>query len=177
MKLFFFILALFSLASCDPYKFGFEKNPAYVLNEAFKAITNLDEETFIEVTGKEALCLYGNAQGISYLRDRILINQESAKLEPKLLSSKHLTSPKYVGYWSYYQERYSIKISDNIHNDVILEVIVDCDYGTAGVKDDKYLNLERKKYPKKECRAVKLLPQKFENLPLPQKCEMFKVEL
>lgn len=55
MKSFGILLILITVAGCDPYGFGFKKNPAYVLDEAFKAITNQDTETFLEMTGKEAL--------------------------------------------------------------------------------------------------------------------------
>lgn len=177
MKFLGFIFLLTSVVACDPYGFGFKKNPAHVLNEAFTAIMNLDQETFLEVTGKEALCIYGNEKGLLYLKDKIHVNTENIKLNPKVLETKHFTIPTFVGYWSYYHERYQIEILDKETKTVIAETLVDCDFGTEGEKDDSLINKDPSAYKKKECRAVKLIPKTFNPLPLPQKCGLFKIDL
>lgn len=177
MKIFGFILLIATLAACDPYGFGYKKNPAYVLDEAFKAISNLDETSFLEVTGKEALCLYGNEKGLNFLKDNILIDVKSVKINPKVLSNEHYKIPKYVGYWSYYHERFVIEIQDKVTEKVLMETIVDCDYGTESEKDDKFINLPPKKYKKKECQAVKFMPKTFKPLPVSDKCMSLKVSL
>lgn len=177
MKILGFLILLSTVVACDPYGFGFKKNPAYVLDEAFKAVSNLDVESFLEVTGREALCIYGNPKSLNYLKDNIIINTENVKLNPTKLSNVHYTSPKFVGYWSYYHERYEIQILDKEKNEVLLETIVDCDYGFDGVKDSKYVNLKPKKYKMKECRAIKLSPKKFKALPLPDRCNAMKIAL
>lgn len=177
MKSIITILALLAVTACDPYGFGFKKNPAYVLDEAFKAISNLDEESFLEVTGREVLCLYGNIDGIMYLRDRVFITPESVKITPKKLHSQHYKSPKFVGYWSYYNERYIVEIQNKSSNETVLETVIDCDYGTDGAKNDRLVNLDVKKYKMKECRLVKAIPKSFAPLPMTQKCSIFKVDL
>jgi hypothetical protein len=177
MKAFFLLPLLVLFAACDPYGFGFKKNPAFVLDEAFQSVTNLDTESFVEVTGKEALCVYGNDAGLHYLKDNVVLSPENVKLNPTVLKTSHFTSPKYVGYWSYYHERYQIDINDKVTNELILKAYVDCDYGTDGEKNDNLINLKPKKYRKKECRVVKVLPLKFAALPVPAKCESFKVDL
>lgn len=177
MKILGFILLLASVVACDPYGFGFKKNPAFVLNEAFKAIVNLDIESFVEVTGKEAVCVYGNEKGLNYLKDQIQVSTDNIKLNPKVLETRHFTTPVFVGYWSYYHERYQIEIVDKGTKKVIAETVVDCEFGTEGEKDDRLINKKPESYKKKECRAVKLIPKTFNPLPLPQKCGLLKIEL
>jgi hypothetical protein len=54
---------------------------------------------------------------------------------------------------------------------------VDCDYGTDGEKDEKWLNLQPSSYKIKECRAVKMASDSFKTLPLPEKCNNLRVDL
>lgn len=177
MKMMFVLPILLLVTACDPYGFGFKKNPAYVLDEAFKAVTNLDTETFLEVTGKEALCVYGNDAGLNYLKDNLVITLENVKLNPTVLKNIHYNNPRYVGYWSYYNERYQIDILNKTTSEALLKAYVDCDYGADGEKNDKLKNQKPKKYRIKECRVVKVIPRKFTELPIPKKCEGVKVDL
>lgn len=177
MKFFGFLFLFASVVACDPYGFGFKKNPAYVLDEAFKSVSNLDVESFLEVTGKEALCVYGNEKGLVYLKDNIELTTEQVKLNPKVLKNEHYSSPKFVGFWSYYNERYEIEVLDKVTNEVLLETIVDCDYGINGEKNDKFINIKPSKYKVKECQAIKLMPKKFKALPVPEKCNSLKIVL
>jgi hypothetical protein len=171
------LLFVLMVVACDPYNFGFKKNPAYVLNEAFNSISNHDLESFLEVTGKEALCIYGNDKGLAYLKESIVITLADIKLKPTVLKSTHLTTPTFGDYWSYYQERYQIDILDKNSNDLIMNAIVDCEFGTDGPKDQSWVNLEASEYKRKECRIVKVMPKKFKPLPLSTKCEVLKVTL
>ncbi len=173
----FHLLLMFLITACDPFGFGFKKNPAYVLNEAFISISNLDHESFLEVTGKEVLCVYGNPQGLTYLKNNLTINQENIKINPNVLESRHSKSPKFVGYWSYYQERYQVDIEDKVSKALIMKAYVDCDYGTDQEKDDRFVNLSPEKYKKKECRLIKVKPSTFTPLPVPEKCDIMKVNL
>lgn len=177
MKSFFLLSILLLTVACDPYGFGFKKNPAYVLDEAFKAISNLDTETYLEVTGKEALCVYGNDDALLYLKTNVILTPENVKLKPTVLKTVHNQNPKYVGYWSYYSERYQIDIQDKATEALLMKTYVDCEYGTAGEKNSKYINLKPQKYRVKECRVVKVIPEIFKSLPMPAKCEKFKVDL
>lgn len=177
MKTVFILSILVLAAACDPYGFGFKKNPAYVLDEAFKAITNLDTESYLEVTGKEALCVYGNEEGLNYLKDSVILTPENVKLKPTVLKTVHNLNPKFVGYWSYYSERYQIEIQEKTSGLLLMKTYIDCEYGTDGEKDDKFINLKPQKYRVKECRVVKVIPEIFKPLPIPAKCDLFKVDL
>ena len=108
MKFFVLISALLTLASCDPYRFGFKKNPAFVLDETFKSISHLDHLSFLELTSKEALCVYGNVEGVKYLKENIQFNPEEIGFIPSVLETKYFKIPNFVGYWSYYFERYYV---------------------------------------------------------------------
>jgi hypothetical protein len=177
MKNLGFLLLLFSVLACDPYGFGFKKNPAFVLDEALKAVINLDTASFLEVTGKEVLCVYGNHQGIQYLKDMVTLHTENIKLEPTVIETLHYAVPRFVGYWSYYHERYEINFLDKTTSESMLRAIVDCEYGTVEEKNEKFMNLKPNKYHKKECRLVKLRPVTFSSLPIPKKCEGLRVVL
>ena len=177
MRCLAFLLLLASFVACDPYGFGFKMNPAFVLDEAFKAVSNLDEESFQEVSAKEALCIYGNKNGINYLKDKVVLNLEDIKINPNVLNSKHYKNPLFVGYWAYYSERYQVDIQEKKSKKIILKAIVDCNYGTENQKDEKLVGLNPKNYKKKECKLIKIIPTEFQSLPLPKKCEVLKVDL
>ncbi len=177
MKNLSLLILTLSVMACDPYGFGFKNNPAYVMDEAFKAITNLDVESFLEVTAKEALCVYGNEKGVLFLKDQLQIKNEDVRLIPKMSASRHNSVPVFVGYWSYYHERYTIEIRDRATEKLLVQTIIDCDYGTDGEKSPKLLNLRKDKYKKKECRAVKLIPASFTSLQVPPRCDLLRVDL
>jgi len=174
MKFLGIIMALISFAGCDPYGFGFKKNPAYILDEAFGAIHNQNVESFLDSSGREALCIYGNRTGIAYLKEKLVIDTENIEIEPKMLTERSFKSPQYVGYWSYYNERYMVNINSKESKKTLIQVIVDCDFG-SDVKDKRYQNLNKNKFDRKECRLVKVLPYQFKSLPMPAKCEQLQV--
>ncbi len=171
------LLFLTLLASCDPFNFGFKKNPAYILNETFVAINNLDHQSFIEVTGKEVLCVYGNPEGVNYLKNHIEFDTDEVKITPVKISETYATSPKFVGFWSYLQERYEVKVVDEKTLKPLLNAYLDCDYGTDKEKSDKLFNLPKERYKKKECQLIKVEPVVFQALPLPKACEIMKINL
>lgn len=179
MKLIGLILFLGLLQACDPYGFGFKHNPAFVLNEAFESVLSLDHEAFIAVSGKEALCVYGNAQGVTYLRDRMSIDPDKVEFRPKMVenSNKYTNNPLFVGYWSYYHEKYLVDIQDKQSKRELMSILVECHYGFDGEKSDSYQNLKLKKYKRKECRLIKLVPAQFEPLAIPAECDLLKVTL
>lgn len=171
------LLFLILLASCDPFNFGFKKNPAYILNESFVAIKNLDHQSFIEVTGKEVLCTYGNPEGLAYLKSHMEFDGDDVKITPVKISETYATSPKFVGFWSYLQERYKVEVVDEKTLLPLLNAYIDCDFGTDKEKNDKFLNLPKDRYKRKECLLVKVEPMVFQPLPLPKACEIMKIKL
>lgn len=179
MKLFGTLVLLFLVQACDPYGFGFKQNPANVLNQAFNSVLSINPERFLEVSGKEALCIYGNNEGMTYLNNNLNLNPDNIEIKPKLIenSSRYTKSPQFVGYWSYYNEKYEVDILDKTTNLDLLKVIVECHYGFEGQKNDAYQNLKLKKYKMKECKVIKLTPFHFEGLPLRPECAPLSVEL
>lgn len=172
------LLILFTLiTACDPHGFGYDHNPAWVLDTAFRAVGNSDQESFLEVSGKEALCLYGNADGISYLKQRLTFDVDQVKINHSIVESKHFKIPEFVGFWSYYTERYKVDVLDKRSGELLLVAIVDCNFGTASEKDEGLENLTPIKYKKKECKLIKVSSSKFEALPISARCEMFRIQL
>lgn len=175
MKFAFTLIILSLVVACDPYNFGFKRNPAYVLYSAFQAAEEKDVTKFLSVTGKEALCLYGNDQGVSFLQQTISVDPKNIDFKNSRLDSKYYKSPVYVGgYWSYYSERYKIEVMNKKTSEKIVTVAVDCDYG-AEDKDTKLINLSPKKFKKRECRLVKIDPA--QTLPMTERCLDLKVVL
>lgn len=163
------------LTSCDPYDFGYKKNPAYVLHEVFKSIVRLDDLTFQEHSSLEAKCTYGNDKGLNYLNMNIPSHFDQIKLEYELLSSEYNIPPKFTGFWSYYTERYQINIYSRKKTQPFAKAIVDCQFGIDGHKDDRYLRQKPQSYELKECKLIKLVPVAFPELPLTEKCRHIRV--
>lgn len=191
MKLLGLLILLGIFAGCDPYGFGFKKNPAYVLNEAFQAVLNsqtnndLDRneniKAFLSATGKEAYCLYGNQAGLTYLYNNLNIDPKEVEIIPRIISNytKHTPTPIFsTSFWSYYQERYKLEILHAVTREDLFSVIVDCHYGFAGQKRPEHAKvMSKQKYKMKECRVVKMVPMKFKALPMTSLCMPLKIDL
>ncbi|MGE3611524.1 MAG: hypothetical protein AB7I27_18175 [Bacteriovoracaceae bacterium] len=176
MKYFNLILLFLLITACDPWNFGFKKNPAFILKKAFNAINNLDEDSFLSISGREALCLYGNLEGLSFLRSHLTLGR-AIQVKHEIKNSSYYTIPSFVGFWSYYQEIYQVSILDEKINNSIVDSLVECNYGTDEQKSKKLINLPKSKYPKKECRLIKIIPKKFESIKFDSKCANFRVSL
>lgn len=181
MKLFGLLILLGLTAACDPYGFGFKKNPAYVLDEAFQSVLAKDYDAFNEVSGKEALCLYGNAQGMAHINANLNINKDRIEIRPKIIANftKATPVPEYVGYWSYYRETYQVDILDKDTKEELMRVAVECHYGFEGKKKDEYKEkMKLTKYKKRECRLVKIIQTpKFKVIPMNNDCKLLEVKL
>lgn len=171
------VFILLFLVSCDPKGFGYKQNPAYVLDTAFKAIQNRDLESFLEVTGKEALCVYGSEEGMEYLKNNFDVPLNNLKLSPKVLDTIHYKNPVFVDFWSYYHERYQINITDKSNAAFRLKAIVDCEFGVTEGKSDKLVNQPAASYRVKECRLIKIVPEGFTALPVSERCAPLAVTL
>lgn len=170
-------LLLLSVVSCDPYNFGFRDNPAQILQDAVEAINTHDVQKFLKVSGREVLCIYGNEDGLDYLKRNSTIDPKNAKFNLTFIKETYYDVPAYVGYWSYLNQRYMMDVTDQRDNSMIVQAVVDCDYGTEGERNIKFVNLKRSKYKRKECRVTKLIPKTFKALPLPERCGVLKVSL
>ncbi len=172
-----YFLLIILVVACDPYGFGFKLNPATILGDAFEAIQTESKASFLRVSGKEAFCIYGNDEGMAYLKRHATINESDIKLNLKLLKETYFDIPEYVGYWSYFNQRYMMDVIDRKSEDVLIQVVVDCHYGMDGQKNANHRRLKREKYRRKECKLTKILPKSFEALKLPTKCNVLKVDL
>jgi hypothetical protein len=177
MKLLTLCFLLVAMVACDPYGFGFKKNPAFVLRQAFEAALSLDTDGFIKVSGREAMCVYGNADGLAYLREQADLRTEDVALKLNVIDSRYPANPIPVGFWSYYTEKYLVDILEKKSKTKIMGIMVECHYGFDGEKRERYQQLNPKKYKVKECKVIKLMPETFTPLPLPSECELLKIPL
>jgi hypothetical protein len=179
MKILALLALVFFVIACDPYGFGFKKNPTYVLDQALKAIQNMDHESFLEISGKEALCLYGNKDGITYLHDQVTADVQNLQLKHKEIGKlKVLGAPEYVGFWSYLRQRYVVEIQHKSDRTLLGTLVVDCNYGASGEKKSSYLNIrDPKKFSMKECRMTKIIPASFKPIQVTPRCKNLIVTL
>ncbi len=179
MKILAIVSLTFFVIACDPYGFGFKKNPAYVLDQALKAIQNMDDESFLEISGKEALCLYGNKEGITYLHEKVRADVQNVQLKHKEVGELQvLAAPEYVGFWSYLRQRYVVEIQQKSDKTVLGTLVVDCNYGAANEKKPAYSRVrDPKKFKVKECKITKILPATFSPLEVTKQCENLAIQL
>lgn len=179
MKILALVSLTFFVIACDPYGFGFKKNPAYVLDQALKAIQNMDDESFLEISGKEALCLYGNKEGIAYLHEKVRADVQNVQLKHKEVGELvTLSAPEYVGFWSYMRQRYIVEIQQKSDKASLGTLVVDCHYGAEGEKKPSYQRVRNpKKFKKKECQVTKIVPAGFQPLAVTERCQGLAVQL
>lgn len=170
------LIFIFSTLSCLPINYDFKENPVYILKEALESLEKRDSEQFLKISGKEALCLYGNDSGLSHLAENFPYSEHDLKLGHGLIYSQFNTPPKFVGHWSYKSERHLILVSDR-DDKKIMDVVVDCEFGNEGEKLKESDQKNERKYVIKKCRLTKIIPATFKTLGLPKKCESLKVHI
>ncbi|HLT22963.1 MAG TPA: hypothetical protein VKZ84_05955 [Bacteriovoracaceae bacterium] len=169
------LIFIFMTLGCLPDNYNFKENPVFILKEALSSLERRDSEQFLRISGREALCLYGNDTGLQRLSDSFPYVEEDLALEHKVILSQYNQPAKFVGYWSYKTERHFFSIYQKQGNKHIMDVLIDCEFGNEGnkLKEEDYKN--EKKYKIKQCRLIKIIPSAFSSLSLPKKCEGLKV--
>lgn len=175
IKLIPFIFIFLTMA-CLPENYNFKENPVYILKEALDSLQKRDIEKFARVSGKEALCLYGNDSNLQTIADNFSYSEHDLKLDHKLISTQFNEPVKFVGFWSYKTDRHLFEISDK-QNQRIMDVIIDCEFGNEGEKLKGEKQKDPKNYKIKQCRLIKITPVKFKGLAVTKKCESLKVNL
>lgn len=169
------LVFIFSLLGCLPDNYNFKENPVFILKEALGSLERRDAEKFLKISGKEALCLYGNDTGLQKLSDNFPYTEDDLKVDHKLVSSQYNEPVKFVGHWSYKTERHLFSISDKERTKKIMDVLIDCEFGNEGEKFKGDDQKNDRKYKIKQCRLIKILPNTFASLVLPKKCESLRV--
>lgn len=171
------LLALLIVMSSSA--FAGTDSPIEAARDAIKAVHNLDERSFSEISRLEARCLFGDpddgsTEAIIALKERFPdLGAKSTFKSYNAGPDEHFENPKYLKFWSYLQQRYYVDIStrDRKQN---LRMIVDCHYGTDEEKDAKWIRQKSNKYPKKECKVVKVVSKVVD---LPKACLSLAVAL
>lgn len=168
------IFVIFAVA-CLPDNYTFKENPIYILKEALNSLEKRDAEQFVRISGKEALCLYANDNGIQALSDNFPYTESDLSVKHQLLDAQFNEPVKFVGYWSYRTERHLFNISEKASGKKVMNVLIDCDFGNEGEKLKSEDQRNDKKYTIKKCRLVKVIPETFSGLQMPSKCESLRV--
>jgi hypothetical protein len=171
------LLALFIVVSASA--FAGTDSPIEAAKDAIKAVHNLDERSFSEISRLEARCLFGDpddgsTDAIISLKERFPdLSAKSTFKSVNAAPDEHFTNPKYLKFWSYLQQRFFVDISTRDHKQN-LRMVVDCHYGTEEDKDAKWVRQKAGKYPKKECKVVKVVTKVVD---LPTACLSLAVPL
>ena len=154
MKALFLLGLLSFLTSCEyaTLKYGYYWNPVTILSKASQAIETNHLGEWEEVLSGKVLCVYGTREGMSNLRQSMKKMDHSSLQAPELVSSKYLESPKYLGYYSYYQETYVSKAYDS-NGKSLLKVTILCDFGSND-HNSHLLKASISKYSVRSCSIV-----------------------
>jgi hypothetical protein len=169
MKTTLSLLLLSLLASCEmaTVKYGYFWNPVKILSDAKEAVENNSVEELAEVLSDKALCVYGSESGLANIQDALSHVDSASLREPVLISAKHLSSPNYIGYFSYYQEIYEAT-AKNVKGHPVLKVRIVCDYGRDN-KDSNYLGAPLSRYTVRSC-AINDIRNFKTKLSVPEYC-------
>ena len=148
------LLMLMLLGSCTyaTLTYGYYWNPLTVLTLADEALKIDDENGWTEVLSEKALCGYGTKEGMANVRSTFKKVDESSMQEPVKVSSTYLQSPGYVGYYTYYQEKYVSKGLD-ASGKLLLKVTILCNFGRTE-SSKKYLNAPLSQYSTRSCSII-----------------------
>lgn len=154
MKALFLLCLLSLLTSCEyaTLKYGYYWNPVTVLAKASQAIESNNLGEWEEVLSGKVLCVYGSKEGMSNIRQTLRKVDQSSLQAPELVSLKYLESPKYVGYFSYYQETFVSKALD-MSGKSLLKVTILCDFG-SNEHNSQLLKTTLSKYTVRSCAIV-----------------------
>jgi hypothetical protein len=150
-----FVLALTAACEYGTLKHGYYWNPLTVLEKADEAIRRGDEDALAELLSGKTLCTYGNIEGIVNLNKTLKRISSGSLHEPKLVSKNYLSSPQYLGYWSYYQETYFAE-GFTSSGKKALSVTLTCDFGSDQKRAD-LKNAPLSRYGVRSCSITKIV--------------------
>jgi hypothetical protein len=170
-------LIMVLLSACNDQGFGYKQNPLRVLRMAHKAIIQGDDEKLGQYLSLEAKCLYANPQGLALVQAQLSDKIKNYKSELTLLSKKFNQSPRFVGYWSYYNEVYKIDISEkNEEQTMVASIKVTCDFGFKGVRElQEATRRSIENMPIKMCKIQKMRGHLIDEMPISEDCRSLQV--
>jgi hypothetical protein len=169
MKTTLAVILLSLLTSCDvaTVSYGYYWNPLKVLSDANNAIENNNVDALADVLSDKALCVYGSESGLANIKNTLSHVDSSSLSAPVLISAKHLSSPNYIGYYSYYQEIHEAT-AKSVKGQTILKVRIVCDFGRDS-KDTNLLGAALSKYTVRSC-AINEIKNYKTKLSVPEYC-------
>lgn len=170
------LIGVLALSACEVRDYGYKDNPFAILVNAHFAVRADDLSAFSKVFGREALCVWGSTTGMATIRDGLPSDIENLHSEIILSESHYLTYPRFVGYWSYFKQRYTAQLFDKNSRVQLAEAIIDCHFGVDGVKRESDRNQPMKYYPEKHCKVISFKAMSFRNVETPAECDMYQAE-
>lgn len=154
MKVVLALLTLLLASSCEyaSLKYGYYWNPIKVLEEAHESLETNNLSQLTAVLTDKALCSYGSREGLNNLKGSLAKVDESSVQEPVLVSEKYLSKPQYVGYYSYFQQKYVSRALDK-YGHTLFKVTILCNMGSPDFSQ-KLVNAPFHQYETKSCSIV-----------------------
>lgn len=152
---------------------AYEPRVDRLIPRAHQAIRKNDLTNFSKVFGRAALCDWGNTAGIALLKAGLPKSLRDVFSESKLEQQGHLTQARFVGFWAYYEQTYSLKVFDRSRT-LLAEGKIECHYGTETTRRDRDLNRPLDYYSIKSCRVIALEARTFDNPASRAECGIFR---
>lgn len=176
MKWVFLSLAVLAFA-CQRANFGFKNNPAEMMIRAHRAVQANHLEDLKKTLSRHALCYWGNTQGLASLKKSLPTDIEKLSPDMTLVESTQLKTPRFVGYWAYYEDVYNAQLIDKDSRILLGEARIECHFGVDGVKRESDAAIEKLSFPERNCKVTVLKARSFNNPAHKKECDTFSEKL
>ncbi len=152
---------------------AYEARADRLIPRAHQAIKNNDLTNFNKLFGRAALCHWGNTAGLAALKEGLPNSARSIISEIAIEQQGHLTQARFVGFWAYYEQAYSLKVMDKSRA-LLAEGKIECHLGLESTRRDNDLNRPLDHYTVKNCRVVVFEARTFPNPASRSECAIFR---
>jgi hypothetical protein len=172
MKFIFSTLILSFCCALLSTAHAYEARPDRLMVRAHQAIKKNDLKIFNRIFGRAALCHWGNTAGLATLKENLPSSARNIISEITIEQQGHLTQARFVGFWAYYEQVYSLKVMDKSRT-LLAEGKIECHHGLESTRRDNDLNRQLAHYNVKNCRVVIFEARTFPNPALRSECAIF----
>ena len=176
MKWVFLSLAFLAF-SCERANFGFKNNPAEVMLRAHRAVQANNLDDLKKNLSRHALCYWGNEIALNNLKSNLPSDIRKLNPEIVLVESKQLKTPRFLGYWAYYEDVYNAQLVDADSRILLGEARIECHFGVDGVKRESDAAIEKLSFPQRNCKVTVLKARSFNNPAHKKECDTFSEKL
>lgn len=152
---------------------AYEPRTDRLIPRAHDAIKKNDLTNFNKLFGRAALCHWGTTEGLATLKEGLPKSARNIISEITSEQQGHLTQARFVGFWAYYEQTYSLKVMDKSRA-LLAEGKIECHHGLESTRRDSDLNRPLDHYTIKNCRVVVFEARTFPNPAPRSQCAVFR---